>query len=88
MAELDPRQTQPMDASETAVVEETPVVVEETLVLPANRPRKVYGGMWGPVEIGVDALPFAIEQLEQDDGADRTERQRDNRRHVNPPYNP
>src|SRR5262245_55152985 len=44
MAELDPQNAQP---------EETPVVVEETLVVPSNRPRKIYAGMWGPVEIGV-----------------------------------
>ena len=32
---------------------ETPVIVEETpLVIPPNRPRKVYDGMWGPLEIG------------------------------------
>jgi len=44
MAELDPQNTH---------VEETPAVAEEAIVIPANRPRKVYAGMWGPVEIGV-----------------------------------
>jgi hypothetical protein len=46
MAELDPQPTQ---------TDEQPAkpVVEETLVIPPNRPRKVYAGMWGPVEIGV-----------------------------------
>src|SRR3954451_11596141 len=47
MAELDPQNT-PVEP-----VEEAPVVIEETLVIPPNRPRKVYSGMWGPVEIGV-----------------------------------
>src|SRR5436190_15932150 len=46
MAELDPQI--PVEGTS-----ETPVVVEETLVIPANRPRKVYSGMWGPIEIGV-----------------------------------
>jgi len=33
-----------------------PVAVEEkTLIIPANRPRKVYDGMWGPLEIGAVA---------------------------------
>ena len=32
---------------------ETPVIVEEiSLVIPPNRPRKVYDGMWGSLEIG------------------------------------
>src|SRR4051794_3294546 len=49
MAELDP-QIVPEETPETAV---TPVVVEEIpLVIPPNRPRKVYAGMWGPLEIG------------------------------------
>lgn len=48
MAELDP---QIVPTEETP---EKPVVVEEIpLVIPPNRPRKVYAGMWGPIEIGV-----------------------------------
>ncbi len=51
MAELDPKPV--------VVVEEagdTVVVVEQiTHVIPVNRPRKVYGGMWGPLEIGAVA---------------------------------
>lgn len=35
--------------NETIIVERPPVYD----IAPANRPRKVYGGMWGPVEIGV-----------------------------------
>lgn len=34
---------------ETIVVEKQP----EYDIAPANRPRKIYGGMWGPTEIGV-----------------------------------
>ncbi len=35
---------------------ETPVIVEEVpLIIPPNRPRKVYDGMWGPLEIGAVA---------------------------------
>ncbi len=46
MAELD---SQPSNANDEP---ETVVIVEETpLVIPPNRPRKVYGGMWGPLEI-------------------------------------
>lgn len=45
MAEFD----QPNLTEET-----TDVIVEETtIVIPPNRPRKVYDGMWGPIEIGV-----------------------------------
>lgn len=35
--------------NDTIIVEKQP----EYDIAPANRPRKVYGGMWGPVEIGV-----------------------------------
>lgn len=34
---------------ETIVIDKAP----ELSIVPANRPRKVYGGMWGPVQIGV-----------------------------------
>ncbi len=34
---------------ETIVIDKAP----EISIVPANRPRKVYGGMWGPVQIGV-----------------------------------
>lgn len=49
MAELDPKPV--------VVVDETadPVAVVTPIVVPANRPRRVYAGMWGPVEIGVVA---------------------------------
>ncbi len=55
MAELDP-QLNPDDETpevETVVIEvvETPVSV-----IPPNRPRKVYGGMWGPLEMGAMAV--------------------------------
>ena len=35
--------------NETIVVEKPPHI---DMPPPANRPRKVYGGMWGPMEIG------------------------------------
>ncbi len=41
---------------EPAVVPETIVVIEEPWkIIPPNRPRKVYAGMWGPAEIGAVA---------------------------------
>ncbi len=48
MAELDPQQMPSEDAAEVAV--ETP------LIIPPNRPRKVYAGMWGPFEIASVAI--------------------------------
>ena len=45
MAEVEPN-TNP--SKEVVEVDEAPV----WNTLPPNRPRKVYGGMWGPVEIG------------------------------------
>ncbi|MBV9214854.1 MAG: hypothetical protein JO053_01655 [Acidobacteria bacterium] len=42
----------------THLVDQTPepdkvtVIVDDAPVVPANRPRKVYAGMWGPLEIG------------------------------------
>ena len=44
MAELDPQQT-PAE-----------IVVETPIIIPANRPRKVYAGMWGPLEIASVAI--------------------------------
>jgi hypothetical protein len=39
------------------IIEENGVEVEPVMaVLPANRPRKVYSGMWGPLEIGAVAV--------------------------------
>src|SRR5215216_4924560 len=38
--------------NETIIVEKQP----EYDIAPANRPKKVYGGMWGPAEIGVVAV--------------------------------
>ncbi len=52
MAELEP-QLNPED--ETPEVE-TVIIEAPASVIPPNRPRKVYGGMWGPLEIGAMAL--------------------------------
>ena len=55
MAELDP-QLNPEDDTpevETVVIEAADMPV---YAMPPNRPRKVYGGMWGPLEIGVMAV--------------------------------
>lgn len=44
------------EANRTVVLtEEETIVIDKPLhvELPSNRPRKVYGGMWGPVELGV-----------------------------------
>ncbi|MBK9215004.1 MAG: hypothetical protein IPM59_05305 [Chloracidobacterium sp.] len=54
MAELDP-QLNPddeMPEAETVMIE----AAEMPAFIPPNRPRKVYGGMWGPLEIGAVAL--------------------------------
>src|SRR6187551_2823889 len=63
MSELDPKPVEPIETVEPieavvpveAVKPVEPIVVEETptSVVTVNRPRNVYGGMWGPVEIGV-----------------------------------
>lgn len=42
--------TEKNEKVEAATVESTS---QESWSIPPNRPRKVYGGMWGPVEIGV-----------------------------------
>lgn len=49
MAELDPKPVETLIAPENG----DPIVVVETALpaIPPNRPRKVYGGMWGPLEI-------------------------------------
>ncbi len=55
MAELDP-QLNPEDEAvevETVIIEAVEMPVS---VIPPNRPRKVYGGMWGPIEIGAMAV--------------------------------
>lgn len=53
MAELDPKSIPAEDVPAVAI----PVVVEEIpLVIPPNRPRKVYAGMWGPLEIASVAI--------------------------------
>lgn len=49
MAELDPQQM-PVDG------EVETVVIEKPLIIPPNRPRKVYAGMWGPLEIASVAI--------------------------------
>ncbi len=49
MAELEPKPVEPIVVPETV---ETVVIVDQTLsTVPPNRPRKVYAGMWGPLEI-------------------------------------
>ena len=52
MADLDPQPIPPEDVPEVAI---PPVIEEIPLIIPPNRPRKVYDGMWGPVEIGAVA---------------------------------
>lgn len=54
MAEIDP---ETIDGVETPVSSE-PVAVHEPLqgFAPPNRPRKIYGGMWGPAEIVAVAI--------------------------------
>lgn len=53
MAELEEQPNLTDDAPETTtVIVEKP---ETPLVIPPNRPRKVYDGMWGPLEIGAVA---------------------------------
>lgn len=47
VAEVD--RTELLTPNDTIIVEKPP----QFDFPPANRPRKVYGGMWGPVEIGV-----------------------------------
>ena len=52
------------ETKEVIVVEEAPevvVVTEQPLYdLPPNRPRKVYSGMWGPLEIGAVAVAAMV----------------------------
>lgn len=45
----EPGRTVLLTENETIIIEKEPRID----IPPANRPRKVYGGMWGPVEIGV-----------------------------------
>jgi len=45
----EPNRTVLLTANDTIIVEKQPVYD----IAPANRPKKVYSGMWGPVEIGV-----------------------------------
>ncbi|HKX83943.1 MAG TPA: hypothetical protein VJL58_06985, partial [Pyrinomonadaceae bacterium] len=44
----EPGRTVMLTPEETIVVEKPPHID----LVPANRPRKVYGGMWGQMEIG------------------------------------
>ena len=54
MAEMDPQPVEPVENPEH---EEIVVVIEPTpVVIPVNRPRKVYAGMWGPPEIAAVAI--------------------------------
>ena len=59
MAELDPQEIpQEILVEEVPEVVIPPVVEEIPLVIPPNRPRKVYAGMWGPFEIASVAVAF------------------------------
>ena len=55
MADLDPKPVVPIESVEPEEPAETasPVVVETTpkTLVTVNRPRNVYAGMWGPIEI-------------------------------------
>jgi hypothetical protein len=56
VAELDPQLTPPEDELEveTVIIEaEEPLIPVRPII---DRPRKVYGGMWGPIEIGAVAV--------------------------------
>ena len=58
MSELDPQNIVVVDPVEPT---ETLVIAEPSLFLvPANRPRKVYAGMWGPPEIAAVAASSLI----------------------------
>jgi hypothetical protein len=52
----EPDRTVVLTESDTIVIEK-PMQVE---VIPNNRPRKVYGGMWGPMEIAAFAVSLII----------------------------
>lgn len=45
---------------EPTLNEDVPAVEETAIVIPANRPRKVYDGMWGPLEIGAVAAGVLV----------------------------
>lgn len=44
--------TEPVVVARPAVEPEVAVTERAEIYVPANRPRKVYGGMWGPLEVG------------------------------------
>jgi Tfp pilus assembly protein PilO len=44
--------TEPAVVVTSAAEPETIVTAQPEIYIPANRPRRVYGGMWGPLEIG------------------------------------
>lgn len=50
----------PLNEEKVTVVTDVVVEPTEIVVLPANRPRKVYGGMWGPIEIAAVAAGLMI----------------------------
>ena len=45
----EPDRSVVLTPNETLVIDKEPQKIE---VIPANRPRKVYRGMWGPMELG------------------------------------
>jgi hypothetical protein len=55
MAELEPKEVVVVENAFEAPVTEVVVVDEQWNIIPPNRPRKVYAGMWGPPEIGAVA---------------------------------
>ncbi len=55
MAELEPKEVVVVENAFEAPATEVVVVDEQWNIIPPNRPRKVYAGMWGPPEIGAVA---------------------------------
>lgn len=55
MAELEPKEVVIVENAFEAPATEVVVVDEQWNIIPPNRPRKVYAGMWGPPEIGAVA---------------------------------
>ena len=65
-ATLDP--TVVVDEADRTVVltEDETLVIQKTEqidIVPVNRPRKVYGGMWGPMEIAAFAVSIIVMNL-------------------------
>lgn len=55
MAELEPKEVVIVENAFETPATEVVVVDEQWNIIPPNRPRKVYAGMWGPPEIGAVA---------------------------------